>query len=198
MNTKNVSTILIVIILIIAGIYLFKPKAQVAAPVQGGINEKNATYEIGNQKVTLVNGVAETESAPESATKTTTRYFGNEIRHDLNDDGQEDVAFLLTQETGGSGTFYYFVAALNTPNGYIGSQGFLLGDRIAPQSTVLEEGITAVGTARKNVIIVNYAIRKPDEPFTTSPSVGKSVWLKLDPATMQFGEVAQNFEGESR
>ena len=168
------------------------------APVQGGVDEKNATYEINGQKITLVKGVSEVADIPDSASQTVTRYFGNEVRHDLNDDGREDVAFLLTQETGGSGTFFYVVAALNTPNGYTGSQGFLLGDRIAPQTTHMDEGQTVEGRTRKNVIVVNYAVRNPGEPFTTRPSLGKSVWLKLDPATMQFGEVAQNFEGESR
>jgi len=46
--------------------------------------------------------------------------------------------------------------------------------------------------------VVNYAVRAPGEPMTARPSVGKSVWLKLDPQTMQFGEVVQNFEGESK
>jgi heat shock protein HslJ len=47
------------------------------------------------------------------------------------------------------------------------------------------------------VIVVNYADRKQSESFVTPPPVAKSIWLKLDTATMQFGEVAQNFEGEA-
>ena len=31
----------------------------------------------------------------------------------------------------------------------------------------------------------------------TPPSVAKSIWLKLNPATLQFGEVVQGFEGEA-
>jgi hypothetical protein len=46
--------------------------------------------------------------------------------------------------------------------------------------------------------VVNYADRKKGEPMTAQPSVGKSIWIKLDPKLMQFGEVVQNFEGESR
>ena len=154
----------------------------------GAADYKNATYIIDGRSVTLVNGVAEEEAAPGSASKIVTRYFGNEVRKDLNGDGREDVVFLLTQQTGGSGTFFYAVAALNTPQGYVGSQGLFLGDRIAPQTT--ESG-------RGNIVIINYADRAPGQPFTVQPSVGKSIWLLLDPATMQFGEVAQNFEGES-
>ncbi len=85
-----------------------------------------------------------------------------------------------------------------SPSGNCGTEAFFLGDRIAPQTTEIDEGKTVKGTNRQNVIVVNYAVRLPNEPFTVKPSVGKSVWLKLDPVTMQFGEVAQNFEGESR
>lgn len=108
--------------------------------------------------------------------------------HDLNGDGREDVAFLLTQNQGGSGTFYYIVAALNTERGWVGSQALLLGDRIAPQTTEIGDN---------DLVVVNYADRAPGEPMTAQPSVGKSIWLKLDADAMQFGEVVQNFEGEA-
>lgn len=155
------------------------------------INYTDATYTINGEKVTLKDGFSEV-IVPSSATKKITRYFGNEVKHDLNDDGLEDIVFLLTQETGGSGTFFYVVAALNTSNGYIGSDALFLGDRIAPQTTHMDEG-----SGRQNVIVVNYVVRLPGEPFTVRPSLGKSMWIKLDPSTMQFGEVAQNFEGEA-
>lgn len=173
--------------------YVYNAKQPVAAA-----DYKDAEYVIEGERVKLEDGVSETEAAPGSAAKVVTRYFGNEVRHDLDDDGREDVAFLITQETGGSGVFFYLVAALNTPDGYVGSHAFFLGDRIAPQTTEIDEGKTSRGTNRQNVIVVNYAVRLPGEPFTARPSLGKSTWLKLDPATMQFGEVAQNFEGESR
>lgn len=131
---------------------------------------KNATYMIEGQFVTLVNGFFEAESAPGSATKITTRYFGNEAFGDLNGDGKEDVAFLLTQSTGGSGTFFYVVAALQTASGVEGTNAIFLGDRIAPQNTSIENG----------VITVNYADRNPGEPFTTQPSLGISEYLKVE------------------
>ena len=115
------------------------------------------------------------------------------MKYDLNNDGLEDVVFLLTQETGGSGTFFYAVAALNTPAGYVGSDGYLLGDRIAPQTTNV-----SMNPRHKNVIVVNYADRNPGEPMTERPSLGKSAYLKLDPQTMQWGIVVADFEGESR
>lgn len=151
-------------------------------------DHKNAEYSIGGRTVTLVDGVSVQESAPGSAATIVTRYFGNEVSHDFDGDGQQDVVFLLTQETGGSGTFYYVVAALATDRGYAGSQGLLLGDRIAPQTTEVRPG---------GIVVVNYADRAPGEPFTTPPSIGKSIWLKLDTKTLQFGEVVQDFEGEA-
>ena len=71
------------------------------------------------------------------------------------------------QETGGSGTFYYAVAALSGVGGVRGTNGVLLGDRVAPQNV----GIVA-GT-----LVVNYADRRPGEPMTEPPSEGKSLVL---------------------
>ena len=102
-------------------------------------------------------------------TKITTRYFGNEARGDLNGDGLADVAFLVTQNAGGSGTFYYAVAALQVKNGYEGTNALLLGDRIAPQSAEVRSG----------ELIVNYADRRPGEAMTTPPSVGVSKCFKV-------------------
>ncbi|MFA6094841.1 MAG: hypothetical protein WC757_03075 [Candidatus Paceibacterota bacterium] len=153
---------------------------------------KDAEYLIEGQRVRLENGIAETE-IPGSASKIITRYFGNELKTDLNGDGREDVVFILTQERGGSGLFFYGVAALNTDRGYVGSDGYFLGDRIAPQSTNISQN-----PRHKYVIVFNYADRAPSEVMTAKPSIGKSVYLKLDPAHMQWGIVEPDFEGESR
>lgn len=116
------------------------------------------------------------------------KYFGNELKVDLNADGKIDKVFLITSQRGGSGTFYYVVATLNTEKGYVGSKGFFLGDRIAPQTTEKGSG---------KIIIVNYADRVPGQPFAIEPSVGKSVWLIFDSQALQFGEVEKDFEGEA-
>lgn len=153
---------------------------------RGAGSYKDATYIIDGKSVTLKNGSAESAAADGSASKITTTYFGNEVRYDFDGDGREDVAFLLTQNSGGSGTFFYVVAALNTKMGYFGSEGFLLGDRIAPQVTELRIG---------GVVLVNYADRKAGEPMTARASEGKSVWLILNKETMKFAQIEQNLEG---
>jgi hypothetical protein len=175
---------------LIAGIALMLVKRNPSGAVK---DHKNATYVIDGQLVMLDDGTAETPAAPGSASMVRTRYFGNELVTDLNSDGRDDVAFILTQETGGSGIFYYAVAALNTPEGYIGSDGYFLGDRIAPQATNLSGNPRHVG-----VVVFNYADRRADEPLTAQPSIGESAYLKLDTESMQWGIVMPDFEGESR
>jgi heat shock protein HslJ len=151
-------------------------------------DHKNIEYSIGGQPIRLADGLAEAPAAPGSAARIVTRYFGNEVTGDLNGDGRDDVAFLLTQETGGSGTFFYVVAALDLPGGLVGTEGLFLGDRIAPQTTELKSD---------GVVVVNYADRAPGESLSSPPSVGKSILVKLNPTTLRLGELVQDFEGEA-
>ena len=144
---------------------------------------KDISYIIDDKSVTLVNGYSETESISGSNAKVITKYFGNEAEGDINTDGISDIVFLLTQESGGSGTFYYAVAALKTNTGYQGTNAMLLGDRIAPQTTEIKEGI----------IIVNYADRKLGEPMTENPSVGVSKYLKIENGVLTEKSVMPNF-----
>ncbi|MDD2657056.1 MAG: hypothetical protein PHD04_00110 [Candidatus Pacebacteria bacterium] len=169
------------------GAWYWLGNTAVESPAPLTADYKNATYIIEGQPVQLVDGRAETAAAPGSASTVATQYFGNEAVGDLNGDGLRDIAFLLTQDPGGTGTFFFVVAAIKTADGYQGTSAVLLGDRIAPQTTEIREG----------TLIVNYAERRPDDPMTAPPSVGVSKYLKLDVATMQFGEVVQNFEGEA-
>lgn len=131
---------------------------------------KNISYEIEGVSVLLDNGRAEVAVAPGSATKITTRYFGNEAYGDLDGDGADDVALYLTQDGGGSGTFYYIVSALKKGDTYRGTNAVLAGDRIAPQNIEIKNG----------VVIANYADRKPDEPMSAQPSLGKSKYLVVE------------------
>jgi heat shock protein HslJ len=154
----------------------------------GSRSHLDAEYVIDGQPVLLRDGVSEVQPAPGAASRVVTRYFGSEVRHDLDRDGVEDVIFLLTRETGGSGTYYYVVAALAKPGGPIGSHGLFLGDRIAPQS---------IQSGPPGTVIVNFAERAPGESFAVRPSLGKTLWLRFDPDTLQFGELVREFEGEA-
>ncbi len=166
-------------VILVGGFYAFNSYIYNEKQADGVSDYKTAEYVIDGQKVKLGEGG--------------TKYFGNELKTDLDGDGRVDVAFIITQNPGGSGTFYYAVAALNTKKGYVGSDGYLLGDRIAPQSTNL-----STNPKQKYVVVFNYADRLLTEPMVVPPTVGKSVYLKLDPSTMMWGIVEPNFEGESR
>lgn len=176
--------------LIVASIFLWTLNDE--APASAG-GYKDAEYLIEGQPVKLEDGVAEREASPGSVSTIVTRYFGNELNIDLDGDGREDVAFVLAQTRGGSGTFYYAVAALATDQGYVGSDGYLLGDRIEPQATMLSPN-----PRHDRVVVFNYADRAPTEAMTTLPSIGKSVYLKIDASDMRWGIVEPDFEGESR
>lgn len=186
---KNiVLAIIIIIAVLVAGFYAFNSYIYNEKQAVTVTDYKDGEYIVGGERVKLENGFAETEVAPGSASKAVTRYFGNEAKGDLNGDGIVDLVFLLTQETGGSGTFYYLVGAIQSvDNRYQGTNATLIGDRIAPQTTEFKDGL----------VIVNYAERAPGAPMSEAPSVGKSLYLKYDPQAMMFGEVVQDFEGES-
>ena len=109
------------------------------------------------------------QAAPGSATRIRTWVFGEPVWGDLNGDGVEDAALLLVHAPGGSGTFYYVAVALNTNGAYRGTNGVLLGDRIAPQNVSIRNG----------VVVANYADRRFDESMAVRPSVGKSMYLAM-------------------
>lgn len=162
---KKTITIAVLLIAILVGGAWYWMSRGPAAP----------TFLIEGQPIQLADGRAETDAAPGAASKTVTQYFGNVATGDLSGDGAPDIAFLLTQSRGGSGTFYYVVATLVAADGsYQGTNAVLLGDRVAPQTTEIRDG----------VLIVNYAERRPNEPMTTQPSLGVSKYLRVEGTTL--------------
>ncbi len=158
---------------------VIQTEAPATAPTTGAqiVDPQNATYLIDEKEVTLVNGISEQEAAPGSATKIVTKYFGNAVNVDLNSDGLMDSGFLLTQDGGGSGTFFYVAAAINKAGSTQGTNAIFLGDRIAPQSTNVDPNNPVQ-------FIVNYAERKASDPMSAQPSVAVSRTFKLDNGTL--------------
>lgn len=128
----------------------------------------SATYVIGGESITVRDGRA--ELGVDSATRIETRIWDASTKGDLDGDGADDTVVILAQNSGGSGIFYHVAVALNFEEGFKGTNAFLLGDRIAPQTTEIGAG----------EIIVNYADRYPWEAFAARPSVGKSRYLFLE------------------
>jgi hypothetical protein len=152
--TSQGKLVLFILIILIAGAawYGLREKAPEAI-----LPSTESVFTIDGIPVMLINGTSEVESAPGSASKTITSYFGNEVQGDFNQDGTVDKAYLVTQTTGGSGTFFFIATSLGGP-------ALVLGDRIAPQTTEWRDG----------KIIVNYADRNPGEPMTTTPTAAMS------------------------
>lgn len=141
--------------------------------VEPGNDPLNATYSIDGQNINLVNGINE-EQIPNSSTNISTKNFSEPIYGELNEsinDSGEDATFILVQDPGGSGTFYYVVASISTDEGYLGTNGILLGDRIAPQTQeILEDGN----------IVVNYAERAGGESMAEEPTGAVSRYFKVE------------------
>lgn len=145
-------------------------------------NPLNITFTISGKKYILINGKSEKEITPGSAAKEIIMVFGQPAYGDFDGDGVKDAVMLITQNSGGSGTFFYAVEAINHNGTFLGTNALLLGDRIAPQN------INITGSRA----VVNFAERKPNEPFTTPPSVGKSVYIEYNKKTEQIEEWTKN------
>jgi hypothetical protein len=145
------------------------PARQKSAPASPATDPLNATYIIGDEAIRLSAGRAERQAAPGSAAMIATAVFDTPVFGDLDGDGGDDAALLLVQQPGGSGTFYYVAAALAAGGIYQGTNAVLLGDRIAPQTLAIRNG----------VIVASYADRRPDEPMATPASVGRSEYFTV-------------------
>ncbi len=176
---KKAILFLILFIIVVVGVMVILPKYRAVAPThnatstQSTVGYKDATYKIDDQPINLKNGLSET-TVEGSLSSVRTMYFGNEAKGDVNGDGKEDVAFLLTQNGGGTGTFYFLAVALGNEGGYKGINTVFIGDRIAPQNTEIKNG----------VITVNYADRLPSEPMVAEPTVGVSRYFKVQDDTL--------------
>ncbi len=156
---------------------------------QGAADPLSARYTIEGQEIALTDGRHEMQAAPGSATRITTAVFDTPVYGDLDGDGDDDVTLFLVYQPGGSGTFYYVAAALNEDDNYVGTNAVLLGDRIAPQTLSLRNG----------VVITTYADRRLEESMTTPPTIAKSTYLTLDDGNLKpmrpLAEGEQVFEG---
>ena len=155
--------------------------AAIRAAQDGGRNHesqadaavKNLTLTIDGQTFALSDGAAEVEAAPGSAAKNTVRIVGEPIAGDVNGDGKPDEAVLISNDPGGSGTFYYAVVAVADGGGYRATNTVLLGDRIEPRGIAFADGH----------FVYRFLERRPGQPMSDAPTVEKSVSIHFDPAT---------------
>lgn len=164
------------IVALFAGSMLLAGCSSVAPPPPSGVagfDPLNANFPIEGEPVTLRQGVSTVPSAPGSASSVVTRALGPIALGDFTNDNRDDIAFVVTQERGGSGLFYYVVAALNSGRSYKTTGGFLLGDRIALRALTIPP--------RSGLIQVRYAEHAPGEPLAATPTAEVVVTLKVTP-----------------
>ena len=129
-----------------------------------GIDPLNHSYLIEKEKVTLRNGHAR-EKIHGTTALIITEVIHRPVYADLTGDGKNEAVSVVMQHTGGSGTFYYLVAA--DSDSLI--ESYFLGDRINIVSLkVLKDAIT-----------VQYLDRSATQPMAMKPSVRSSKDFKL-------------------
>jgi heat shock protein HslJ len=146
-----------------------------------------ASYRLGADSVALVDGIADVPAAPASSSRIRTQILGEPAVADLDGDGNDDAVVVLTQQTGGTGTFFYLAAAVATPQGLAGTQGVLLGDRIALDSVSVLDGR----------ITVRYRTRAANQSFAEAPAIERIRDFVLAGDEQSLTEVARDFEGEA-
>lgn len=173
MNRKLMTLLLISLLIgaVLATAWLVRTRELGPRAHIEGQSPESTTYVIGGSPVPLVDGIAEVDGA-------VIRIFGEPVWGDLDADGDQDAALILTRDPGGSGTFFYAVAAVREGERFIGTDAMLLGDRIAPQTTEIHDGVA----------IFNYATRAPGDSFATPPSVAVSRRLAVNPSSMTLIE----------
>ena len=130
----------------------------------------NATFKIEGDSVVLVNGRAEREAAPGSATKVTTALAVPRVSGDVDGDGRLDTVVVLIYQPGGSATFFYVAALLNATGGVMTTPAVVLGDRIKVTGVKLDG----------RTIGVDVLDRTAGQPLTESPSVASTKRFVVD------------------
>jgi hypothetical protein len=103
---------------------------------------QNAQYQgIYDQPVTLTGGKYEGAPFVEGgASRPTVTFTEPYALGDLNGDGVADAAVLLVENSGGSGSFVYLAAVLDSAGSPDNVATTSLGDRVQPQSLAIGDG----------------------------------------------------------
>jgi len=109
----------------------------------------------------LKDGVFEEPAATGSASMITVSLGKNQAEGDLNGDGVPDAVVTLVAETGGSGTFPYLAAVINSSGAAEPLNSVLLGDRIVVNGL----------TIQSEQIEVDFLDHASNEPMSAAPTL---------------------------
>jgi len=162
-----------VLLLAVALVAACAPTGTAASGVTSSVSPpdpSNATFKIERDTVALVNGRAERDAAPGSATKVTTTLADPRVSGDVDGDGRPDTVVVLIYQPGGSGTFFYVAALLNLTGGVTTTPAVLLGDRIKVTGVRLDG----------RTIVIDVLDRTTGQPLSESPSVASTKRFVVD------------------
>ena len=162
-KTEKLKPILSLIILIFITNFSYS-NVSVKSESTRRLKPQKSSFVIDGELIKLKNGVSEIRIDKSSASKIVTKYTGINAKGDLNNDSLVDMAVILTQETGGSGTFYYVAVISSKNKRYYGSNAIFLGDRIKVNRVEVKNG----------EVVVNYWDRKKSESMVEEPTVATS------------------------
>jgi hypothetical protein len=92
--------------------------------------------------MTLENFTMEMPNISNSNPEEITKYFGEEVKGDLNQDTLEDVAFLIKRNDGDErGDIYYLSSSLKNDQGYEGLNLLYVGEKITVKNLEIKDGI---------------------------------------------------------
>jgi hypothetical protein len=176
-NVERVTRALPDVLLLAVVLVVFAACAPTGTAASGGVTSSvsapdpsNATFKIERDTVVLVNGRAEREAAPGSATKITTTLADPRASGDLDGDRRPDTVVVLIYQPGGSGSFFYVAALLNAAGGVTTTPAVLLGDRIKVTGVKLDG----------RTIVVDLLDRIAGRPLSESPSVASTKRFVVD------------------
>ena len=160
----------IIAVVAVAGIIRFNIMGggDVLPSAATGLSDLSVT--IDGQHFQMGHGVAEIAAAPGSAITNTLRMVGEPVLAGPDAAGNRDAALIVVNDPGGSGRFYYALAAIAQADSYRATNVLPLGDRITPQTIEYRDGR----------FIYHYLGRDLDQPMSEPPTVEETLSVRLD------------------
>lgn len=138
-----------------------------------GIDAANATYTIDGTPIRLTDGRYVASAASGSSAMRQVALQGTPARGTLG--GRPVQAAVLSDDGGGSGTFFYVAAV---PEGGRPTPAVLLGDRIVYRSIAIES----------DAVVVDYLDRAADAPMSAPPAIPVRKRFVLKDGKLQPGK----------